>query len=499
MKFDELIGRVICNRSIVLFGASSSGVLVAQHLRQLGKSDFVFTDNDPSLWGGLLCGVPVINPKDISTNFFVIITSDWYKEIAAQLEGLGFQNSIDFTYNGYEEWVYGLEPFHLSDSAQRVNVDKGEKGINFIGYVEHALGLGETLRTLIRSYGVGLPDYSILPVSLPTCGEIELQEKADFVPRYACNAPFPVNLVVGSAIEYAHLQRSFPEAFADKYSIGVWFWEFNSHFPWPQTTKQVDEVWTFSPVMEAALQENAPCSVKVRRMKYPLLCEWKIEQERSQVRKELNWREETFVVFFNFDYASGRERKNTEGLLQAFALALKGKDAKLILKVSREGAFQKDAKQVRELPQMLGIEGQVEFVNAYWSKNKLMSVMSACDCYCSLHRAEGFGLGMREAMCLGLPVVGTAYGGNMEFMKEENSFLVPWEASCVSDDFGPYKRGWHWAEPSVEDAAGYLRLLYENPMLRRKIGKQGRKDVLYRYSHEAIQRELRQWLDTMGM
>ena len=69
------------------------------------------------------------------------------------------------------------------------------------------------------------------------------------------------------------------------------------------------------------------------------------------------------------------------------------------------------------------------------------------DCYVSLHRSEGLGLTMAESMVLGKPVIATAYSGNLDFMTEENSFLVPYSWTEVPRGAGPYPAGARWAEP----------------------------------------------------
>jgi len=89
-----------------------------------------------------------------------------------------------------------------------------------------------------------------------------------------------------------------------------------------------------------------------------------------------------------------------------------------------------------------------------------MSIMNACDCYISLHRGEGLGLGMLEAKSLGLPVIATGYGGNVDFMlNQPKCYLVDYKIVSAHDDYFPYRDVTKWAEPDYDDAVQYIKRL----------------------------------------
>jgi glycosyltransferase involved in cell wall biosynthesis len=71
----------------------------------------------------------------------------------------------------------------------------------------------------------------------------------------------------------------------------------------------------------------------------------------------------------------------------------------------------------------------------------MMSIINSCDVYISMHKSEGFGIGMLEAMFLSKPVIATNYGGNTDFMNHDNSLLLKYKMTEVINDFGPYKKG----------------------------------------------------------
>src|SRR5205085_6826443 len=104
-------------------------------------------------------------------------------------------------------------------------------------------------------------------------------------------------------------------------------------------------------------------------------------------------------------------------------------------------------------------------------------LMAGCDCYVSLHRSEGFGLTLAEAMALGKPVIGTGYSGNLDFMDEGNSYLVDYEIGLVGPDCEIYPADGEWAEPSIEHAAALMRDVVECPQRAADERARARADI----------------------
>jgi glycosyltransferase involved in cell wall biosynthesis len=129
------------------------------------------------------------------------------------------------------------------------------------------------------------------------------------------------------------------------------------------------------------------------------------------------------------------------------------------------------------------------------SRDELLGLENAVDAFVSLHRAEGFGLGLAEAMFLGKPAIGTAYSGNLEFMNESNSCLVNFELVTLAEgDYLYADPRFRWAEPDVEHAAHHMRRLVDDSAFRNRIAAAGRQDVRARFTRAAtatlIQRRL---------
>src|SRR4029077_21261732 len=119
-------------------------------------------------------------------------------------------------------------------------------------------------------------------------------------------------------------------------------------------------------------------------------------------------------------------------------------------------------------------------------------LFASADCYISLHRSEGLGLGMAHAMYLGKPVIATNYSGNLEFMNSDNSLLVDCTMTELNEDSGPYERGTRWAEPNVEHAANLLRWLYDHRAEGEALGAQAAADIRRTLEPNITAAEIRQ-------
>ncbi len=135
-----------------------------------------------------------------------------------------------------------------------------------------------------------------------------------------------------------------------------------------------------------------------------------------------------------------------------------------------------------------------------FTRDQVSGLESVVDAYVSLHRSEGFGLGLAESMYLGKPVIGTAYSGNLEFMDPENSCLV---------DFGlvPVRKGEYlyndarsrWADPDVEQAAYHMRRLVDDSDFRNRIAQRGQGTIRTRFNRAATAALVRGRLGELGL
>lgn len=180
------------------------------------------------------------------------------------------------------------------------------------------------------------------------------------------------------------------------------------------------------------------------------------------------------MFLFLFDMCSVMERKNPLGLIAAFRKAFPvGEPVALAIKVSHAGQDAIELGRLRDACEEAG----VHLIENTFARAETCALIDCCDAYVSLHRCEGFGLTMAEAMLLGKPVIATNYSGNLDFMNSGNSLLVDWKPATVERDFPNYPKGGAWAEPDTGHAARLMRWVFENQDEARELGITARKEM----------------------
>ncbi|MDQ0084909.1 glycosyltransferase involved in cell wall biosynthesis [Variovorax boronicumulans] len=286
----------------------------------------------------------------------------------------------------------------------------------------------------------------------------------------------------------AYARADLAERTPRTYRIAYWYWEFDS-IPqsWCAHADQVDEVWTATEFIARGLREQL--SVPVRTL-FPGVT---LAPFQVRDRAYFNLDERRFTFLFTFHMVSVMERKNPLGLIRAFKMAFRGDEAvTLVLKTSFGDRY---PVQFQELCDAAADFPTIKIIDQVLSSDEVLSLMNACDAYVSLHRSEGLGLTMAEAMLMGKPVIATAFSGNMDFMNDENSLLVPYERVKVGRPIPPYDADLEWAEPSVEHAARLMRRLYEDQQWAREIGARGKQSAEINLSLDAAGRRIAGRLD----
>jgi glycosyltransferase involved in cell wall biosynthesis len=192
---------------------------------------------------------------------------------------------------------------------------------------------------------------------------------------------------------------------------------------------------------------------------------------------------EGFCFLFVFDYRSVFRRKNPLAAVRAFSAAFApGEGASLVVKSVAGDDFPAEREALRtaaaERPDVHLIEDTV-------SAEAKNAMIAGCDCYLSLHRSEGLGLTMAEAMYFGRPVIATGYSGNLDFMTEENSFQVRYEMAPIGADTEPYPADGEWAEPDPVHAAELMRRVFEDPPQATARARQAAADIRRTHSRAA--------------
>ena len=215
---------------------------------------------------------------------------------------------------------------------------------------------------------------------------------------------------------------------------------------------------------------------------------------KNEIRKRLGIKSDDFMVLFTFDFGSFK-RKNPLAAMNAFAKAFADvSDVNLVFKTMGSKSHQKEVDAIKHEAAKLGIEDRFTMITEYLSHSDLYGLTAACDAYVSLHKGEGFGLGMAEAMLFGKPVVATGWSANMEFTKEGVALPVPYKLVPVKADeyFSAMKE---WAEADVDAAAAALKKLYSDPEFRSELGVRAKSFIEEHFSTENFKKSVEAFLD----
>jgi glycosyltransferase involved in cell wall biosynthesis len=344
-------------------------------------------------------------------------------------------------------------------------------GVNVVGYISSERGVGEAARQVLsalrsRHIGAAEIDAPIDPV--------EIQKGLSRIA--ASEHPYDFNLICVNADMLPAIAAALgPRFFSGRRTAGLWFWEV-SQFPemWMRSFDDLDEVWVASEFVAEALR---PVTAKpVRTIRVPVTPGPAAEMTRAELGMP-----EGFCFLFIFDYRSVFRRKNPLGLVEAFTKAFKpGEGPSLVLKSVAGDEFSAERAQ---LAAAIVDRPEIHLVEETVSVEAKNAMIASCDCYVSLHRSEGLGLTMAEAMYFGRPVIATGYSGNLDFMTAENSYLVPQSAATIGPDAEPYPPDGQWAEPDLNFAARVMRAIVADPEKAAIKARRGAIDI--RHTHSA--------------
>ena len=261
-----------------------------------------------------------------------------------------------------------------------------------------------------------------------------------------------------------------PRICRGKRLIGYWWWELDrlprSWRPWAEL---MDEIWVASRFVQETLARDLPGKV-IRHVPLPVP-----EPMPSRMsRPDFGLAAEPFTVLTAFDLSSGWQRKNPLGAIEAFKRAFPDPGmAQLVLKVS--GADQ-NAEQMERLRALIDGAPNIHILDRTLPPEDLAALIRCADVLLSLHRSEGLGLFIAEAMWLGTPVVATAWSGSMDMLDGENAMLVRFDLVPVRPEEYPLvESGARWAEPDTGHAAECLSQLAADASLRNRLREKARQ------------------------
>jgi glycosyltransferase involved in cell wall biosynthesis/SAM-dependent methyltransferase len=378
--------------------------------------------------------------------------------------------------------VYALTGVAGRNRAPARGAGRPPFGVNVAGYFASEKGVGEAARATVRGLQA-----ACIPHAVNTLMD-EYSANGEPTAGEADDNPYAVNLLQLNADTVPWFAETRRDYLRGRYNVGFWFWEL-SQFPeqeWRESFGHLDEVWTATTFALDAITRASPVPV----VRIPLAIPERLPTaDRS--RSHFGLPDDRFVFLFVFDFMSITGRKNPFGLVEAFRRAFrKGDPVTLVLKCT--GGEPRQLRAMGESPDVVRALAEaaddldVRVMTDVLPREDLNALIGLADSYVSLHRSEGFGLTLAEAMSLGKPVIATGYSGNTDFMTASNSFLVRYELVELDRDHGPYRKGCVWAEPDLGHAAELMRHVFENPDAARAVGRRARRDVLRAFHPQVV-------------
>ncbi len=338
-------------------------------------------------------------------------------------------------------------------------------GVNIYGYLRGQFGLGESARQYARALlQAGYPvDLADVRISIPhACGDDSLASLLEHGVSHGINVVF---------VNPDHYHEVRPQLAAGGYTIGFWFWELDT-IPdeWMAAVDQVDEIWVASSFVEEAFRRAT--AKPVIRIPHPV----RPSDAAMLPRGSFDLDEDAFVFLCSFDFNSSIHRKNPFAVIDAFAMAFPNPGARVQLLVKTSNGH-RYPEQLDRLCRHASRVPRVLVRDQILTSDRVSAMQHAADAYVSLHRAEGLGMGMAESMAIGKPVIATAWSGNLDFMDDQNSCLVPCRLVPVLDGEYPHAQHAQWADASIEVAADWMRRLATSPALAEERGGRAREAI----------------------
>jgi glycosyltransferase involved in cell wall biosynthesis len=393
-----------------------------------------------------------------------------------------FKKITNFFYTKFVVNVKQPIQVKIHNRKTHSNTEIKPYGVNLIGFPKSDFGIGEHLRLVANAFRKVDVDFCVNDAGIKANHKSQNNSIVDLINN---ENKYQVNLMCLNGYEVAHyINRMKNDIRNNQYNIGYGYWELNNY---PKAFKKqfnnLKEIWAPSKYIYETLKKATHLPV----YHMPIAIDFEIPTNIT--RKDFNLPDTAFLFIFSFDMSSYMKRKNPVAVIDCFNKAFANISPKKVGLVIKFHRF-KDNKDHEKAYKKL--KAQIEKENIYvidesLNRDKMLGLINCCDVYVSLHRSEGFGLGMAEAMKMGKNVIGTAYSGNMDFMNEDNSCLVPYELVEVKKEEYTYvEKNTFWAEPDNEKAIYYMKKLYEDEEYRVKLGKNAKEYMNKYHSFEYI-------------
>jgi glycosyltransferase involved in cell wall biosynthesis len=375
----------------------------------------------------------------------------------------------------------------MATSLERVS-----RSTSLVGHPYVPIGMGEHVRSTYRA----LRSVAMRPIvtdiyKLTPPDTDELEEFAGI----CSDTPSDINIfhINGNEVEQslAHLGASHRW---DGYNVIYPLWEL-ARYPeeWARQLDRFDEIWAPSRFIHDGLQRA--CARPVFHM--PLSCEVRLGSFLG--RRHFRIPENDYTFLFFYDLRSYSSRKYPQAVIRAFRQLLAARPSASTHLIIKMNGVETNPQAFSELQQdTCDLGHRVTLFHQVMGSNEVKNLVRCSDCFVSLHRSEGYGFGIAEAMVLGKPVIATAYSGNMDFMIPGGSYGIGYRLIPVNEGDYPHAHDQVWAEPDVDQAASCMVTLVDDHRAGWVVGHHARLHMKKHFSYGAIGMNYRARLDQIG-
>lgn len=340
----------------------------------------------------------------------------------------------------------------MQNTIEPFKKNKFPDGINLIGFIRGEIGLGQSCRLLADAV-----NHSEIKFTIYNYEQISSMRFKDSTwdEKITNTTPYNINLIHLNPPDLALSHVTLKNDMWDyKYNIAFWLWELEE-FPeeWENCFKFVDEIWTPSEFASNSMRKKT--DLPVHTMVYPISAPVNELYDREYFKLP----NDKFLFLCMYDSNSTIERKNPTGAIRAFIKAFNKNEINVGLVVKINNPQKNDIDIINNLVKEYE---NVFIITDIMTKVEVNSLIKNVDVLVSLHRAEGFGLPLAEAMLLGIPTIATNWSSNTEFMSNETACLIDYKLITLEHDCAMYKKGNRWADPDLQQAANYMKKLYED-------------------------------------